>query len=137
MITMYWAQSSLHTQFFWNHSFSSILINIKFHSMMSSCVCRSCPSPPNNVVASFSSKPPSCLNNANVSWDPSLTTDIDTYFVECASNFDSFNITVDGNATSAVFGNLTSPMVEYRCTVEAINSAGKSQPAFARPFVTT
>lgn len=89
------------------------------------------------MVASFSSEPPSCLNNANVTWDPPLNKNVDSYFVECVSDVDSFNTTVTGAATTALFGNLSSPLVQYNCSVQAINSAGTSEPAFANPFVTT
>ena len=89
------------------------------------------------MVASFSSSPPSCLNNANVSWEPSVPSNIDSYFIECVSELDSFNVTVDGDTTSALFGNLSSPLVEYTCSVRAINTAGTSEPSFASPFLTT
>lgn len=89
-----------------------------------------------NVIATFSSEPPSCLNNANVSWEPSLTPNIQRYFVDCISDVDSFNATVNEDANSALFGNLSSPMVEYNCSVQAINSAGTSEPGFASPLVT-
>lgn len=100
-------------------------------------VCRECPSPPRNVIASFFSEPPECSNNANVTWDPSLSGNVDAYFVECVSDVDSFNVTVPGGETSVLFGNLSSPLVEYNCSVQASNVAGTSESALAEPFLTT
>ena len=97
---------------------------------------RECPSPPRNVVAFFSSSLPECSNNVNVSWEASSTIEIDNYFIECISDVDSFNTTVNGETRTVLFGNLSTPLVEYNCSVEAINSAGSSEAALAPPFVT-
>ncbi len=79
----------------------------------------------------FFFKPPECSNNVNVSWEASSTIEIDNYFIECISDVDAFNTTVSGEARTVLLGNLSTPLVEYNCSVQAINSAGSSEAALA------
>lgn len=99
-------------------------------------LCRECASPPRNVVASFSSEFPECANSVNVSWEASETGIVESYIVECISDVDSYNISVPGQTTSVVFSNLSTPLVEYNCSVQAANTAGLSEEAFASPVFT-
>ena len=99
-------------------------------------ICRECASPPRNVVATFSSELPECAKNVNVSWEASETGLVENYIVNCVSDVDSYNVSVSGQTNSVVFSNLSTPLVEYNCSVQAVNSFGFSEEASASPFVT-
>ena len=79
---------------------------------------------------------PECANNVNVSWDPSETGIVENYIVKCTSDVDSYNVSVSGQTTSVMFSNVSTPLVEYNCSVQATNSAGVSEETLASPLIT-
>ena len=99
-------------------------------------ICRECASTPRNVVASFSSVFPECANNVIVSWEASETGLVENYIAKCTSDIDSYNVSVSGQANSVVFSNLSTPLVEYNCSVQAVNLFGFSKAASASPVIT-
>ena len=110
---------------------TSVVCNFEFL-----LICRECPSPPQNVVAAFSSVFPECANNVNVSWEPTETGTVENYIVKCTSEVDSYNVSVSGQTTSVMFSNVSTPLVEYNCSVQATNSAGVSEETLASPLIT-
>lgn len=98
--------------------------------------CRPCATAPQRVQAEFNSQAPQCDDEVVVTWARPLVGEVDLYAIICSSEKGSLNTTVGGDRNAAVLGPLETPLVEYTCSVFAVNNAGISPPGVSNSILT-